>query len=104
MAFSTLTLFVGPAAGRAAGLGPSPGGWLLDHGRTLGVNTTCPTTDDAELVLVWMEAAARVDPDDAHLCRKTLHNFRMKMSEAEEQGTLTYGALFDEIVRAIVKD
>ena len=48
--------------------------------------------------------AVNVDPDEAHLCQKTLHNFRVKMSEAEEQGILTYSALFDEIVRAIIKD
>jgi hypothetical protein len=51
-----------------------------------------------------MKTAARIDPDDAHACRTTLYNFRMKMGEAEEQETLTYGAPFDEIVRAIVKD
>jgi hypothetical protein len=48
--------------------------------------------------------ALEVDPDDAHLCQKTLHNFRAKMSAAEEGGVLTYSALFDEIVQAIVKD
>jgi hypothetical protein len=48
--------------------------------------------------------ALDVDPDEAHLCQKTLHNFRVKMSEAEAQGVLTYSALFDEVVRAIIQD
>ncbi len=48
--------------------------------------------------------ALDVDPDDAHVCQKTLHNFRVKMTAAEEEGILTYSALFDRVVRAIVED
>jgi len=59
--------------------------------------------DSFEFNNAW-QYALNVEPDEAHVCQKTLHNFRVKMSEAEEEGTLTYSALFDEIVRAIVKD
>jgi hypothetical protein len=59
--------------------------------------------DNFEFHNAW-QYALHVDPDEAHVCQKTLHNFRVKMSEAEEEGTLTYSALFDEIVRAIIKD
>jgi len=59
--------------------------------------------DSFEFNASW-QYAVNVDPDEAHLCQKTLHNFRVKMSEAEEEGILTYSALFDEIVRAIIKD
>ncbi len=41
---------------------------------------------------------------EAHVCQKTLHNFRVKMSEAEEEGILTYSALFDEITGTIIED
>jgi hypothetical protein len=61
------------------------------------------TLDNFEFNTSW-QYALNVDPEEAHLCQKTLHNFRVKMSEAEEEGTLTYSALFDEIVRAIIKD
>jgi hypothetical protein len=65
-------------------------------------------TDDAaldnfEFNNAW-QYALDVDPDDAHVCQKTLHNFRVKMSAAEAEGVLTYSALFDEIVRAIIRD
>lgn len=59
--------------------------------------------DNFEFNTSW-QYALDVDPEEAHLCQKTLHNFRVKMSAAEERGTLTYSALFDEIVRAILKD
>jgi len=64
-------------------------------------------TDDAaldnfEFNNAW-QYALNVDPDEAHVCQKTLHNFRVKMGEAEEEGILTYSALFDEIVRTIIK-
>ena len=59
--------------------------------------------DNFEFNASW-QYALNVEPDEAHVCQKTLHNFRVKMSEAEEEGTLTYSALFDEIVRAIIKD
>jgi len=59
--------------------------------------------DQFEFNASW-QYALHVEPDEAHVCQKTLHNFRVKMSEAEEAGTLTYSALFDEIVRAIIKD
>ena len=52
---------------------------------------------------IW-QYALNVESDDAWVCQKTLHNFRTAMSQAEEQGELTYSALFDEIVRAIVAD
>lgn len=65
-------------------------------------------TDEAALDQFEFNAAYQyaldVEPDDAHVCQKTLHNFRARMSEAEEQGTLTYSALFDRIVQAIVED
>jgi len=59
--------------------------------------------DQFEFNASW-QYALDAEPDEAHLCQKTLHNFRVKMSEAEEEGTLTYSALFDEIVWAIIKD
>jgi len=78
---------------------------------TLGVlilKETFDLTDEAaldnfEFNNAW-QYALEVDPEEAHLCQKTLHNFRVKMSAAEEQGVLTYSALFDEIVRAIIRD
>jgi len=78
---------------------------------TLGVlilKETFDLTDEAaldnfEFNNSW-QYALEVDPEEAHLCQKTLHNFRVKMSAAEEEGTLTYSALFDEIVRAIIQD
>jgi len=78
---------------------------------TLGVlilKETFDLTDEAALDNFEFNAswqyALEVDPEEAHLCQKTLHNFRVKMSAAEEQGVLTYSALFDEIVRAIIQD
>ncbi len=59
--------------------------------------------DNFEFNASW-QYALNVDPEEAHLCQKTLHNFRVKMSEAEEQGLLTYSALFDEIAGTIIKD
>jgi len=59
--------------------------------------------DNFEFNNAW-QYALDLDPDEAHLCQKTLHNFRVKMSAAEAAGTLTYSVLFDEIVRAIIKD
>jgi len=59
--------------------------------------------DNFEFNASW-QYALEVEPESAHLCQKTLHNFRVKMSAAEEQGTLTYSVLFDEIVRAIIQD
>jgi hypothetical protein len=59
--------------------------------------------DHFEFNNAW-QYALHVEPDEAHVCQKTLHNFRVKMSEAEAEGMLTYSALFDEIVRAIIKD
>ena len=65
-------------------------------------------TDDAaldhfEFNNAW-QYALDVDPDEAHLCQKTLHNFRVKMSEAEAQGILTCSTVFDKVVQGIVKD
>ncbi|MFH1418524.1 MAG: transposase, partial [Planctomycetota bacterium] len=40
--------------------------------------------DSFEFNASW-QYALNVDPDEAHLCQKTLHNFRVKMSAAEEQ-------------------
>jgi len=78
---------------------------------TLGVlilKETFDLTDEAALDNFEFNAswqyALNVDPEEAHLCQKTLHNFRVKMSAAEEEDTLTYSALFDEIVRAIIQD
>ena len=59
--------------------------------------------DNFEFNNAW-QYALNVDPENAHLCQKTLHNFRVKMGEAEEEGILTYSALFDEIVGAIIRD
>ena len=59
--------------------------------------------DNFEFNASW-QYALDVEPDEAHVCQKTLHNFRVKMSGAEERGVLTYSALFDEIVRTIIKD
>jgi len=51
----------------------------------------------------WQYALG-TEPDAAHICQKTLHNFRTAMSEAEAGGDLTYSVLFDRIVRAVVED
>jgi len=51
----------------------------------------------------WQYALG-TEPDAAHVCRKTLHNFRTAMSEAEARGDLTYSKLFDRIVRAVIED
>ncbi len=59
--------------------------------------------DNFEFNASW-QYALQVDPEEAHLCQKTLHNFRVKMSAAEQQSVLTYSALFDQIVRAIIRD
>jgi hypothetical protein len=59
--------------------------------------------DQFEFNASW-QYALDVEPDEAHICQKTLHNFRVKMSAAEAEGVLTYSALFDEIVRAIIQD
>jgi hypothetical protein len=59
--------------------------------------------DRFEFDTSW-QYALEVDPEEAHLCQKTLHNFRVKMSAAEAEGVLTYSVLFDEIVRAIIQD
>ena len=59
--------------------------------------------DNFEFNNSW-QYALNVDPDEAHVCQKTLHNFRVKMSEAEESGVPTYSVLFDEVVRAIIED
>ncbi len=59
--------------------------------------------DNFEFNASW-QYALNVEPEEAHVCQKTLHNFRVKMSAAEEEGTLTYSALFDQIVQAIIED
>ena len=59
--------------------------------------------DNFEFNASW-QYALNVEPEEAHVCQKTLHNFRVKMSAAEEEGTLTYSALFDQVVRAIIED
>ncbi len=59
--------------------------------------------DNFEFNTSW-QYALNVDPEEAHVCQKTLHNFRVKMSEAEEDGILTYSALFDQIVQTITED
>ncbi len=59
--------------------------------------------DNFEFNASW-QYALQVEPDEAHVCQKTLHNFRVRMSAAEAEGVLTYSALFDEIVTAIIKD
>ena len=61
------------------------------------------TIDQFQFNAAW-QYALDVDPDHAYVCQKTLHNFRTKMSAAEEMGILTYSALFDRVVRAIVHD
>jgi len=59
--------------------------------------------DNFEFNASW-QYALNVEPDEAHVCQKTLHNFRVKMSDAEDNGLLTYTSLFDEVVTAIAKD
>jgi len=59
--------------------------------------------DNFEFNNAW-QYALHVEPDEAHVCQKTLHNFRVKMSDAEANGILTYTSLFDEVVTAIAKD
>ncbi len=48
--------------------------------------------DNFEFNTAW-QYALDVEPDEAHVCQKTLHNLRVKMSAAEEDGILTYTAL-----------
>ena len=42
----------------------------------------------------WQYALG-AEPDEAHVCQKTRHNFRTAMSEAEARGERTYRVLFD---------
>ena len=41
--------------------------------------------DSFEFNNAW-QYALNAEPDEPHVCRKTLHHFRLKMSEAEEEG------------------
>lgn len=59
--------------------------------------------DAFEFHNAW-QYALDVEPDDAHVCQKTLHNFRTRMSAAEQEGVATFSLLFDRIVQAIVAD
>jgi len=59
--------------------------------------------DALEFHNAW-QYALNVDPDDAHVCQKTLHNFRTRMSAAEQEGIATFSLLFDRMVQAIVAD
>jgi hypothetical protein len=59
--------------------------------------------DEFEFHNAW-QYALNVEPDDAHVCQKTLHNFRTRMSAAEQEGIATFRLLFDRIVQAIVAD
>ncbi len=61
------------------------------------------TLEQFEFNAAW-QYALNVELAEAHLCQKTLHNFCVRMMEAEARGQWTYSRLFDEIVRAIIKD
>ncbi len=72
-----------PARAQARGSAERPGEWLLNHARTLGLSTPQPRVDDAEHVLIWLEAAARVQPGlaEAYLWQYDLLN-RLARPEA----------------------
>lgn len=73
-----LGLFVVPGRGRAQSPSePLPTGrWLVDRARTYALTRANATEEEAEYILVWMQAAARVSPElaEAHLwCFDLLH-------------------------------
>jgi hypothetical protein len=61
------------------------------------------TLDEFEFSSAW-QYALNVEPDEAHTCQKTLHNFRVRMSAAEQEGVTTFCLLFDQVVQAVVAD
>ncbi len=61
------------------------------------------TLEQFEFNSAW-QYALNVELAEAHLCQKTLHNFCVRMMEAEARGQWTYSSLFDEIARAIIED
>ncbi|MCK4658108.1 MAG: tetratricopeptide repeat protein [Phycisphaerae bacterium] len=67
------------------------GRWLVNHGHSLGLATLHPTVDDAERVLVWMEAAARINPDlaEAYLWQYDLLR-RLNRTEAAKAALKSY--------------
>lgn len=80
---------------------PSTGQWLLNHGRNVGLATPSPAAEDAETVLVWMEAAARVDPDlaEAYLWQYDLLG-RLNRPEAARAALQSYCRLRPDDVSA----
>jgi tetratricopeptide (TPR) repeat protein len=83
---------------------PPAGEWLLDHARTLGLNTVQPEAEDAERVLIWLEAATRVNPDlaDAYLWQFDLLN-RLTRSEAAAAALAAYCRLRPEDLSARIE-
>ncbi|MCP4593407.1 MAG: tetratricopeptide repeat protein [bacterium] len=79
-----------PAAVSADG-DSTPARWMVDRGRTIGLLTPQPSVDDAELVLVWAEAAARVDPDlaEAYLWQSDMLR-RLGRTEAADSALSSY--------------
>lgn len=51
-----------------------PAQWIVDYALTYGQRVTAPSTEDAEYVLVWLDAATRISPGlaSAHLWRYDL--------------------------------
>ncbi|MFH0980385.1 MAG: HEAT repeat domain-containing protein [Planctomycetota bacterium] len=105
-----MVTFVGVQAGESAaetaqaeahGASKWAGQWLVDYGRTVGLRTLEPTAADAERVLVWMEAAARVSPDlaEAYLWQYDLLN-RLSRPEAALAALNSYCKLYPEDVSA----
>jgi len=78
-----------------------PGAWLLNRGRTIGLDAQQPTVDNAEHVLVWMEAAVRVNPDlaEAYLWQYDLLN-RLSRPEAAMAALASYCKLNPEDISA----
>lgn len=90
-------MVVGPAMTQAQPAGRR----LLDRGRTLGLLSPRPTIDDAECVLVWMEAAVRVNPDlaEAYLWQYDLLN-RLSRPDAAMAALSSYCKLNPDDISA----
>jgi len=63
---------------------PNPVQWLVDYGLAYGERVTDPRETDADYVLVWMDAAARMSPAlaEAHLWRYDLLSRLNRPSDA----------------------
>ncbi|MCB9867444.1 MAG: tetratricopeptide repeat protein [Phycisphaerales bacterium] len=68
-----------------------PAQWIVDYALSVGQQVTSPQPQDAEYVLVWLDAAGRISPGlaDAHLWRFDLLN-RLGRDEAARAALADY--------------